>query len=440
MENGNDAARKALFAGAIGNVVEWYDLALYGYFATTISHLFFPKQDPTAALLSTFVVFAVGFFVRPVGGIVFGHLGDRFGRRTSLIVSVGLMSAATVALGLLPGYAQIGIVAPVLLIVCRLAQGFSAGGEYTGAAIFVVEHAPSDRRGRYVSIGAAAAYVGTMFGVVAAVTMTSTTTAEQLASWGWRIPFLLAAPLAVVGLYLRLRVADSPVFTALQDKGQVESAPIVQAFKVAKKPMLVLIGWEMASSVGYFLGATFLVSYLITTQNFSYSASLVVQLVASAAGAAFCLLAGRVIDRVGRRRVAIVSMSCMGIWAIPAFALFENSSVLGACLIVGVFAVLFGFTGVMNAILIVELFPARVRSSASGLAHNLSNGVFGGTASYVATWLVGRGHLLGPGYYLAGLCAVGVVVAVIGIGRRTKINPEHDVVQAPAEDPQEATA
>lgn len=441
MNNGNAAARRALFAGAIGNVVEWYDFALYGYFATTIAHLFFPEEDAVAALLATFVVFAVGFVSRPVGAVVFGHVGDRYSRRTSLIMSVGLMSAATVVLGLLPGYAQIGVAAPVLLLVCRLVQGFSAGGEFTGSTVFVLEHAPDNRRGRYASVGAAAIYCGTASGVLVSVLMTSTTSVEQLGSWGWRVPFLLAAPLAVVGLYLRLRVEDSPVFEALQEHGQVESAPLVETFRVAKKPMLVLIGWVMATSVSYYLSATFLVSYLTTTAKFSHTASLVVQLVFSVASGACTLLAGHVIDRVGRRRfVAVTSILGMGVWAVPAFAVLERGSLLGACLVVGVAAVIYSFVGVITTLAIVELFPAYVRASASGLAYGTAYTVFGGTAPFVATWLVGQGHPLGPGFYLAGVCAVATLAAAIGFGTRPRIDPVHDVVQAAAVGPKGARA
>lgn len=435
--NGNDALRRRiLLAGAIGNFVEWYDFVLYGYFATTIAHLFFPKQDPTAALLSTFAIFAVGFVARPLGGIAFGHLGDRLGRRMSLIVSVVLMSSATVLMGLLPGYAQIGVAAPVLLLLCRLVQGFSAGGEMTGASIFLGEHAPAGKRARYASISSASVWFGIAFAVFVSVSMASMTTEQQLSSWGWRVPFLLAAPLAAIGLYLRLRTADSPVFAALQDKGQVESAPLAQAFRIAKKPMLVLVGWLMAHAVSTYLGVTFLVSYLTTNQNFSRTQSLTVQLVFALAAAAFNILAGVVIDRVGRKRtIAVTVMFCMGAWAIPAFALFQHSSMAGACLIVAVFALLLGFTGSITQLVVVDLFPARVRSSASGLSYNIGQTLFGGTAPYVATWLVGDGYLLGPGFYLAGLCVIAALAAALGIDNRAQVPVGHDVSHAPAEDP-----
>ncbi|MFE3003473.1 MFS transporter, partial [Nocardia sp. NPDC059246] len=210
------ARRRALAAGAIGNFIEWYDFSLYGFFATTIAHSFFPKSDPTAALLSTFAIFGISLLVRPLGAVAFGHLADKIGRRPALTLSVVLMSAATVAMGVLPGYADIGIAAAVLLFICRLAQGFSAGGEYSGSAAFVIEHAPPGRRGRYASFVTISVFASAVFAVLVAMLTTSATTPEQLATWGWRLPFFVAAPLAVVGLYLRLRVDESPVFEALR--------------------------------------------------------------------------------------------------------------------------------------------------------------------------------------------------------------------------------
>ncbi|MFE3572666.1 MFS transporter, partial [Bacillus subtilis] len=269
MTNGNGAAqRRVMAAGAIGHFVEFYDFALYGYFATTIAALFFPKSSPATALLSTFAIFAVSFFMRPVGGIVFGHLGDKIGRRAALLWSLMLMSAGTVVIGLLPGYTQIGLAAPILLLLCRMVQGFSAGGEYSSANIFMIEYAPYRMRGRYASVAPAAGAFSAMFAPMVAVAATSTTTTAQLASWGWRLPFLAAAPLALIGLYLRLRVEESPVFAELRARGNVEPAPLKQAFKIAKKPMVVLFLWVMSSAAGYYIVSTFLVSYMTQTEGF----------------------------------------------------------------------------------------------------------------------------------------------------------------------------
>lgn len=423
MNNGNDAMRrKALLAGAIGNFVEYYDFFLYGAFTTTIAHLFFPKSSPTAALLSTFAIFAISFLIRPLGAIAFGHLGDKVGRRPSLLISVMLMSAGTLALGLLPGYAQIGAAAPALLLFCRLVQAFSAGGETSSATVLVIEHAPPGRRGRYASYIATSPVLGAAFGMLVSVAMTSTTTPEQLAAWGWRVPFLATAPLALIGLYLRMRVDESPAFTALRDHGNIESAPVIQALKAAKKPMLVMIGWAMTNAVGSYLLTTFFVSYLTTTAKFSNTASLVVELIALVAVMLGCVLAGLAIDVIGRKRVAVGSALALGAWAIPAFMLLKHSTVLGAAAVSWVYGFLLGGIIATSALAIVELFPVRLRTSASGLSYQLAYALFGGTAPYLATWLVGRGHPTAPGYYLAGLCAVSAVVAAVAIGNRASAN------------------
>ncbi|MFE3281141.1 MFS transporter [Nocardia sp. NPDC059239] len=411
--------RQALFAGTIGNIMEWYDFVLYGYFAAQIAALFFPKTDALAALLSTFAVFALGFLIRPIGGIVFGRFTDRVGRRKSLIASVGLISVATVAIGMLPTYSVIGFAAPALLLVFRLVQGFAAGGEYTGALTYVVEHAPVHKRSQYAGVAAAGSYGGFVLGSLMCILMTSTTTSEQLLSWGWRVPFLAAAPLALIGLYLRLRVDDSPVFAALQSSGEVEAAPLRQAFKIATKPMLVMVGWSTACSVAYFLSVTFLISYLTTSRHFTPTKSLAIGVVTSVVALATNLVAGPVIDRVGMKRVALTSISIAGLWAIPAFLLFQQVELLGACLIVAVFAVCFGFNAVITGLSAVQLFPARVRGTAGALTYNVAFGIFGGTAPYLATWATSNGSLLPAGVYLAAFCLLGAVAAAIGIGSRS---------------------
>ncbi|MFF0458704.1 MFS transporter [Nocardia africana] len=440
MNDGNGAARrKALWAGAAGTFVEYYDTSLYALFATTIATVFFPKTNPTTAMLSTFAIYGVAFFARPLGGIVFGHIGDRHGRRVALLASVMSMSAGTIAMGLLPGYAQIGVAAPVLLLVFRLLQGFSAGGEFTGSTIFIGEHAPPGKRGRYASFTPAVAYVPFVVGILVSMIMTSATTPEQLTSWGWRVPFLAAAPLALVGLYLRLRVDESPEFEALDAERDFESAPLRQVFTVARKPMAILMGWIMAFAVASYLMYTFLVSYLTVTVKFSKTESLTVQMVFTVVVTAATVLAGYAIDRVGLKRVAVASSLGTAAWAVPTFILLEHASLLEASLVVAVCALLVGGAGATTTMAFVELFPARLRSTASGLAYGLCVAVFGGSAPFVATWLVAGGHPLAPGYYLAGLSIVAVVVAAIGIGNREKGNSHSDVPTAPSETPQQAS-
>lgn len=416
MDNGNAAERKALRAGAIGNFIEWYDFALYGFFATTIASLFFPKSDPAAALLATFAIFGASFLARPLGAIAFGHLGDRFGRRTALALSVLLMSASTVGMGLLPTYSQIGTAAAVLLLVCRVLQGFAAGGEGSSATVFVIEHAPVRRRGRYASFVLVSVGLGTLFGIAVSLIMTSTISQGQLASWGWRIPFIAAAPLSLIALYLRLRVEESPEFAALRKAGRIETRPVVQALKVAKKPMLVLIGFAMSNSVASYLVTSYLVAHLTVTAGFSHTASLVVLLIAYVVIIMGSLVAGRAIDAVGTKRVAVVSALGLGVWSIPTFVLIRHTSLVGTCVVIGVLAVLLSFTSTTTQLALVELFPVGVRSTASGLAYNLAYAAFGGTAPFLATWLVERGHPVAPGYYLTVLCVFSILAAAIGIG------------------------
>jgi MFS family permease len=210
-------SRRAVVAAGIGTLIEGYDLLIYGYLASSLAGQFFPAGDPTAALLNTFAIFALGFVVRPLGGVVFGHVGDRLGRRTALITSILLMAIATLGIGVLPPYRTIGVAAPILLLICRLLQGFSIGGEYVGANIMVLEHSAVGRSGRTVSVNQVAAYLGAAAAAATSLLLASTLTPEQLAGWGWRLPFLAAVPLGLVGLYLRARVPESPALPAARD-------------------------------------------------------------------------------------------------------------------------------------------------------------------------------------------------------------------------------
>lgn len=439
--NGNAATRRsALLASGVGNFMEYYDWSLYGFFATTLGQLFFPKANPTAALLSTFAIFALGFFARPVGGIVFGHIGDRIGRRPAFILSLILMSSGTVAIGLLPTHAQIGTLAPILLLLCRLLQGFSVGGEYSSSTIYVIEHAPRGMRGRYASLSGVVSCVTYVVGSLLALVITTTTTSEQLMSWGWRVPFLIAAPIAVVGLYIRLQVDESPAFEAIRKEKRVEAAPIVEALRVARKPMLVLFGMNVSNAVGFYLVTAFLVSYLNTSAKFSKTDTLLLVFVAMFIEAVGSFLAGYLIDKVGRKPVAVGSALCAGIWAIPAFLLLRHPSMLDAFIAIGVFMIFLSGIAISCALAFVELFPARVRSSASALAYQASYTLFGGTIPYLATWLVAGGHFLGPGYYLAGLCAVSTFAAAAGIGNRTPAVDDSTALPAQKEGAQQASA
>ena len=230
--------RRAIVGAAVGNTVEWFDFATYSFLATTLAVVFFPPGNPTAALLSTFAVFAAAFFVRPLGGLFFGPLGDRIGRQRVLATVIILMSISTFVIGLLPSYATIGILAPTLLVLARCLQGFSAGGEFGGASTFLAEYSPDDRRGFLVSWLEFSTLIGFVLGSTMVLVLTSVLPEDAMISWGWRVPFLLAGPLGVVGLYIRLRLEDTPEFRALEESGEVSGSPLLETIRENWKQIL----------------------------------------------------------------------------------------------------------------------------------------------------------------------------------------------------------
>ncbi|WP_021591798.1 MFS transporter [Actinomadura welshii] len=406
--------RSAVRAAGIGNFVEWYDFALYGYFATTIATQFFPGHDPTARLLSTFAVFAVGFAIRPVGGVVFGHLGDRLGRRTALTLAVVLMSVATLGIGLLPGYATVGLLAPALLLVCRLAQGFSAGGEQVGANTFIIEYAPDGQRGRY----AATIPIWVAAGTITAAVFAFAAGQALPEAWGWRVPFLLAAPLGLIGLYLRLRIEDSPEFRAVEEAGEIEQAPLLEALRTSKLRMLLLFGWAITNAVGFYLMASYTTSYITSELGRSDATALISSSLALVAFAVSAGIGGRLSDRHGRVPVAATAAVALAVVAVPAFDLVRGDHLAGVLLGQALIGLCLGPISCTTCLLTVELFAPRIRYSASALSFNLCYTAFGGTAAYVATWLVSTtGAQLSPAIYLATVAVISTVTAVGGLSR-----------------------
>ncbi|MBN9001106.1 MAG: MFS transporter [Rhizobiales bacterium] len=267
--------RRVLTSAAIGQFVEWYDFVVYAYSAAVIAKLFFPNTDPTAALLATFGIYAVGFVMRPLGGFVFGSLGDRIGRRRVLSLVILLMGGATLGIGLLPTYSQIGLMAPILLVFFRLIQGLSAAGETVGSNAFVAEHAPSDRRGLFVGFTYSFANLPPIAAALLVLLLTNVLSGEDYASWGWRIPFLIGGPLALVGLYIRHKVDESPAFKATQAARKVATSPLRDAVRTQKQAMSFSFALAAFSSLGFYTLAGYFVSYLITTVGLNSNAALI---------------------------------------------------------------------------------------------------------------------------------------------------------------------
>ncbi|WP_034213152.1 MFS transporter [Actinoplanes subtropicus] len=421
--------RRTVVAASIGNLIEAYDLFLYAYLASTLADLFFPAGDRTTALLNTFAIFAVGFAVRPLGGFFFGHIGDRFGRRSALSASILLMGVSTLAIGLLPPYETAGALGAVLLLVCRLGQGFSVGGEYTGANILVLEQAAAGRAGRATSVNLVAGYLGVAAASTTGLLLATVLTPAELAGWGWRLPFLVAGPLALVGLYLRLRLPDTPAFAATG--GDRVTFPLAAALRAAKRAMLIYGGWQMMVALGGFLLFGYVSSYLIRVVGLdsagAYVASLIAVLTAVAGGVA----GGRLLDRYPLRPVALAAAAGLAVTVVPGFLLIGRGGVAAAVAGQMIWAVFVGLGAAVSAVLAGVLFPVHLRCTAAAVAYNVSTTVVGGTAPYVSVWLVARsGSPLTPAWYLVIVAVAGLATATLGLRRPAQASPRGAAVTA----------
>lgn len=309
--------RKATLAASIGNFVEWFDFGFYGYLATTIAVVFFPGEGSLAGLLATFAVFGAAFLVRPLGAIFFGSVGDRLGRNKVLAITILIMSAATFLVALLPGYRTIGIAAPILLLVLRLVQGFAAGGEPGGAATFLAEYAPSRRRGTYVSMWHVSSFAALVCSSGLVLFLHEVMTSEQLLAWGWRIPFLLALPAGLIGLYIRLRVEDTPEFRVLQSESATAQSPLRELIR-HDLPSLVRVFFLAAiQQFGFYTVFVYLASFLQVEGGFSAGFGTLVTVLAVVAAMIAVMPFGALSDRVGRKPVLVGSCVVLAVGAVP---------------------------------------------------------------------------------------------------------------------------
>ncbi|MFD8275715.1 MFS transporter [Streptomyces flaveolus] len=404
--------RKVATATAVGNFVEWFDSGAYAIMSATIAGLFFPQYDKTAALLATWAVFAGGFVARPVGAAFFGRYGDRIGRNRMLALSVLCMSGSTLLIGLLPSYATFGIAAPVLLFLLRALQGFSTGGEYTGASAFIMEYAPEGRRARYASVVPLTVGLASVAGALTGLVITSSLDEAALNSWGWRVPFLLAGPLGLIGLYLRSRIDDTPVFRAMERRDAVQEAPLREAWKLCRRQVLTLFGYSITNAVGYYLMSSYMIAYMSEEVGYTKSQAMLTSVLAMLAYSAACPLMAAASDRYGRKPMLLVACGGFAVATLPAFWLI-GTGLPGAIAGTMVLAVLVSVIGTANVPAMVEMFPGQLRASGSAIGYTAAYVLFGGTAPFVATGLVSlAGTPLAPGFYLMGLAAVSALVVL----------------------------
>jgi MHS family proline/betaine transporter-like MFS transporter len=405
--------RQVLVAAGVGNFLEWYDFAVYGLLAVLLGQLFFSDDDPVTATLSSLGVFAVGFFFRPLGAVVLGVIGDTLGRRTALVISITAMGAATVLIGFLPTYDQIGVTAPVLLIAVRAIQGLSAGGEWTSSAAYVIEGAPAHARARYGSVISATGALATAFGSFFALGLNTVFTREQMLSFGWRIPFWIAGLLVVVGLVIRLRLDESPVFAQIRAEQRIARTPLRSGLVANWRPAVLTLAFGTLHGVGYYYIATYTVNYLQVTVHLEAKQALLITGSALLSYAILCGFAGWVVDRVGRRVPNLLVAAGYVVLPIPAFALMGTGAIPLVLLGLLAMVVVQTFASVTCVVLLVELFPASTRSSSSAVAFNIAIAFVAGPAPYIGAWLASTfGSPIAPAYYLVGLAVLASTVLV----------------------------
>lgn len=406
--------RKVVVASFIGNFVEWFDYAVYGYLATTIAVVFFPESDPRVALLSTYALFAISFLIRPIGGFFWDNLGDRVGRRTALAWSILIMSGATFLIALLPSYQTVGFLAPLLLLALRLVQGFSAAGEYAGSSAFLVEYAPPRRRGMYAAVVPASTASGLLLGSLIASLLSVTLTDPQMESWGWRLPFLLAAPMGLIGRYIRNKLEDTPEFQALAKGDDVVKAPTKQLLVTYWRTGLLASGAVLLNAVGFYMILSYMPVYMSTELGLSDTRAYIATTVALFTYIGFIFLTGLLSDRFGRRKVLISASVSFIVLTVPAFFLLETDSFLVILLVQVLLGAMLTLNDGTLPSFLAELFPTEVRYSGFAVSFNLSNAIFGGTAPFVATLLIGMtGSTIAPAWYLMAAAAVSLIAVLI---------------------------
>ncbi|MEU0463745.1 MFS transporter [Amycolatopsis sp. NPDC006131] len=408
------SARRAAIAGGVGTLIEYYDFSVYAFLAVTLGPLFFPSDQPAVSVLLTLAVFGSAYVMRPLGGWFFGRLGDRRGRRHALVVTVVTMGVFSGVLGILPSYASVGVIAPVLLVLVRLAQGFSAGGEIGGAATYVAESAPPGKRGLFGSLTPVGSTLG--FSVAAAVVglMTAVTTTEQMSAWGWRVPFLISLPLAVICLWVRVRLEDTAEFAEMAQRAEVVRSPLLAVVKEKPLSVLRVIGIAIAMNGTGYIGLTYFSTYLIQTQGFSKQAVYWASAIGIALACATYPLAGMLTDRFGRKPVLITAYVAYLVLAWPAFALLgATSSIVVVTAIYVVYMAVNGLAQVPAFPQFTELFPRRIRYTGVALGFNVGTIIAGGSAPYVAAQLVeSTGNPMSPAFWVLGVAVVGLITVL----------------------------
>jgi MHS family proline/betaine transporter-like MFS transporter len=393
--------KKLILCSGIANTFEWYDYALFGNFAGLIGAKFFPNSDPKVALLNAFAVFAVGYLMRPLGGIFFGVIGDKFGRKFSLSISIICMSLPTAVIGLLPTYDDIGVTASVLMVLMRMIQGLSMGGALTGSISFLIEHTEKKNRGLVGSVPMASICLGILLGTLVSYFSREMLTHDQFDSWGWRLPFIIGILILFVGVYIKNYMEETPLFEDMKAKGTLTKSPLKVVFRDHWFDMLVSIMINSTGSVLFYFQAIYVANFLKFTRDFSDSMVDKLSAISYLIMAFACIFAGKLSDIIGRRRVFVllIVVICLSIQFITKTLQFGDwNFVFMSQIFLGLLAAFFiGPEPALQA----EFYPTQVRSTALSISYNLATSLFGGTTPYIITYLYNEtSSLNGCGYYI----------------------------------------
>ncbi|WP_447854043.1 MFS transporter [Enterobacter mori] len=420
--------KKVLIASLTGSSIEWFDYFLYGTAAALVfNKIFFPMVDPVIGLILSYLSFSLTFFIRPIGGVLFAHIGDRIGRKKTLVLTLSLMGGATVTIGLLPTYDMIGMWAPALLILMRIIQGMGIGGEWGGALLLAYEYAPEKRKGFFGSIPQAGVTIGMLMAtfIVSLMTLFSE---DDFLSWGWRIPFLLSSILVLIGLWIRKDIDETPDFQKVKKSGQVAKAPLRDTLKHHWREVLIAAGLKVVETAPFYIFSTFVVSYATTTLTYQKSQALEAVTLGALVATIMIPLMGLLSDKIGRQRMYAVSVFVLGLFIVPWFMLLNTGTTWGIVLATVIaFGVLWAPVTAVLGTLCSEIFSANVRYTGITLGYQLGAALAGGTAPLIATGLLAKydGDWVPVAWYLA----VTVVISLIAIFCASRIKPT-PVVQA----------
>lgn len=417
---------KTVVVSMIGNLFEWFDFALFGYFAPIIGKLFFPSDDPTTELISAFGVFAAGFLARPLGGIIFGHIGDRLGRKKALVMTIILMAAPTAIIGCLPTYAQIGIAAPILLIIMRMLQGLSMGGNYSGSITFTTEHTNPKYRGFIGSFAVASCLGGILLGSATAAILSFILPESDLYTWGWRVPFIIGILICLVGYYMRRNIPESPEYILTQETGKIQQHPVIEVFREHGRTLVRVVLIIMLHDLSFYILFVYMASYLSEIIGLSKNAALTINTINLIVVSFMTIVSAWLSDRFGRKPVLTVAALMFIVGTIPLLTIVSHTTDTTTILIaqMALAVAVGGYFGPLPA-LMVESYPSSIRFSAIAITTNISGPLFGGTAPILVAYFVNStGSSLIPAYYLT----VGAIISLIALCfMKPVLKPEIDL-------------